>query len=180
VIREFQISVVICGWDHQNWVAWGLFNTPIDPTDDFDPDDEQFLKEDYFAADGEDGLIIDADAPMWDPRAYWLHIVEFRVRLVLKEWKWLVRNIEAGVTKWVSVLFHLVVGNQLMIHRKNNIPSQLRGHPRTARRRIWKNCSVGPFRPCNFSGTSNSGSQVRRKHGNDLSHQTVTRITSRT
>jgi hypothetical protein len=104
MIEESQISVVISGWDDQNWVGWGLFNTTSDPTDDFDPEDERELNEDYYAADGEDGPVINADDPIWDPRHYWLRIIDIRVRLVLKEWIWLVRNIEAGVITWVSML----------------------------------------------------------------------------
>jgi hypothetical protein len=104
IIEESQISVVISGWDDQNWVGWGLFNTTSDPTDDFAPEDERELNEDYYAADGEDGPVINADDPIWDPRHYWLRIIDIRVRLVLKEWIWLVRNIEAGVITWVSML----------------------------------------------------------------------------
>jgi hypothetical protein len=94
--------VVICGWDNQNWVGWGLFNTFSDPTDDFAPEDERIVNDDYYATDGEDGPVIDANDPIWDPRRYWLRIFHIRVQLVLKEWIWLVRNIEAGVVAWVS------------------------------------------------------------------------------
>jgi hypothetical protein len=104
IIRESQISVVICGWDNQNWVGWGLFNTFSDPTDDFAPEDEREINEDYYAADGENtpGPVFNPDDIMWDPRRYWLRIIDVRVRLVLKEWIWLVKNIEAGVIAWVS------------------------------------------------------------------------------
>jgi hypothetical protein len=109
-IQESQISVTICGWDNQNWVGWGLFNTSSDPTDDFAPEDERDVNEDYFATDGEGGPpIINADDPIWDPRHYWLRIIDIRVRLVLKEWIWLVRNIEAGVIAWVSLLSKVVL-----------------------------------------------------------------------
>jgi hypothetical protein len=101
-IQESQISVVICGWDNQNWVGWGMFNTLSDPTDDFALEDERIVNEDYYATDGEDGPVIDANDPIWDPRRYWLRIIDIRVQLVLKEWIWLVRNIEAGVITWVS------------------------------------------------------------------------------
>ncbi|KAH3954923.1 hypothetical protein HBI81_077290 [Parastagonospora nodorum] len=100
IIRESQISVVICGWDNQNWVGWGLFNTSSDPTDEYDPEDQRELREDYYAADGEGGTVIDADEPIWDPRRYWLRIIDVRLQLVLKEWVWLVRNLEAGVAAW--------------------------------------------------------------------------------
>jgi hypothetical protein len=94
--------VVICGWDNHNWVGWGLFNTLSDPTDDYDPEDERILNEDYFATDGEDGPVVDANDVIFDPRHYWLRIINIRVQLVLREWIWLVRNIEAGVIAWVS------------------------------------------------------------------------------
>ncbi|KAH4056241.1 hypothetical protein HBH98_032090 [Parastagonospora nodorum] len=100
IIRESQMSVVICGWDDQNWVGWGLFNTSSDPTDEFDPEDQRELREDYYAADGEDGPVVDAEDPIWDPRRYWLRIIDIRLQLVLKEWVWLVRNLEAGVAEW--------------------------------------------------------------------------------
>jgi hypothetical protein len=113
--------VVICGWDNQNWVGWGLFNTFSDPTDDFAPEDERVMKEDYYAADGEDSPEhFDANDPVWDPRRYWLRIIHIRAQLVLKEWTWLVRNIEAGVIAWVSA--HITSDyDLLMFSRKASI-----------------------------------------------------------
>jgi hypothetical protein len=110
IIQESQISVVICGWDNQNWVGWGLFNTFSDPTDDFAAEDERVVSEDYYATDGEHGPVINA---IWDPRRYWLRIVDIRVQLVLKEWIWLVRNIEEGVIAWVSA--HITSNHDLLI-----------------------------------------------------------------
>lgn len=122
VVHESQISVVISGWDNRNWAAWGFFNTSSDPTNDFDDDDEQLLNEDYFAADGEDGPVIEADSPIWDPRYYWLRIIDIRVRLVLKEWVWLVKKIKAGVVARVSaIVLHLL--HLLMVHRKGSTRS---------------------------------------------------------
>jgi hypothetical protein len=133
IIRESQISVVICGWDNQNWVGWGLFNTFSDPTDEFDPEDERIVSEDYYATDGEHGPVIDANDPIWDPRRYWLRIVDIRVQLVLKEWSWLVRNIEAGVNAWVSVPI-LSSYHVLMSSRKTSIISQVHRRHRLATR----------------------------------------------
>jgi hypothetical protein len=130
-IQESQISVVICGWDNHNWVGWGLFDTYSDPTDEFAPEDERVVEEDYFTTDGEDGPVIDANDPIWDPRKYWLRIIDIRVRSVLKEWLWLVRNIEAGVVAWVSA----TVASDcrlLMSSRKTNIPCQVHIRQRQA------------------------------------------------
>jgi hypothetical protein len=121
-IQESQISVTICGWDNQNWVGWGLFNTSSNPTDDLAPEDERIVNEDYYATDGEDGPVIDADDPIWDPRHYWLRIISIRVRLVLKEWTWLVRNIEAGVHVWVSMSFE---GLSVRLYHLENKTSHL-------------------------------------------------------
>lgn len=101
-IRNATVSVVVCGHDHTRWVAWGLSNTPCDPPT---YEEECELREDFFATDGngpEAGLVVDSDSPQWDPRRYWLRIIEIRVQIALKEWSNLVYGIEDSVRAWVS------------------------------------------------------------------------------
>lgn len=103
-IHDATISIVICGHDNRKWVGWALSNTPGDPTE---LEEECGLQEDFFAADGngpEEGIVVDSNTPEWDPRKYWLSNVEIRVRLALKEWRYLVFCIEDSVQAWVSVV----------------------------------------------------------------------------
>jgi hypothetical protein len=116
VIREAHTSIVICGWDNSKWVGWAFVNAPFDPTtqgnDEDDEDDEDegqddepvILEEDYFAVDGDGGIVHDANKPIWDPRRYWLRIIEIRILRIMKEWIWLVRFVEKGIEALVSTL----------------------------------------------------------------------------
>lgn len=106
MVREANVSVVVCGWDQQKWVCWAFSNTHSDPTtrDEEEPDEDD-MQEDFIATDGngpDDGIVIDATNPLWDARVYWLRTVDLRMRIIYKEWKWLVMNTEAAVKVWVS------------------------------------------------------------------------------
>lgn len=104
-IEDATVSIVVCGHDHTKWVAWGFSNTPCDPTTF---EEQCGLEEDFLAADGngpEEGLVVDSNYPEWDPRKYWLRSVDIRVRVALKEWRFMVYSIEHGVQVWVIAAF---------------------------------------------------------------------------
>lgn len=101
-LYEANISVVISGWDHCRWVSWTFSNTHSDPTCRKDDDE---LREDYCATDGNgpnNGKVIEADSPTWDPREYWLRVVNIRMSLICEEWRWLIMNIARHIDAWVS------------------------------------------------------------------------------
>lgn len=57
--------------------------------------------EDHLAADG--GCdVISQEHPIWDPRIYFLKLVDLRLRTVRKEWSYLVNKFVAGVRDQVS------------------------------------------------------------------------------
>lgn len=62
------------------------------------------LCEDYFAADGDTGdapgQMLDANQPIWNPRTYWLCIVEWRARRAVEEWVWVVYYMEFSMASW--------------------------------------------------------------------------------
>ncbi|KAF3006042.1 hypothetical protein E8E13_010813 [Curvularia kusanoi] len=96
MLYEANVSVVISGWDHHQWVGWAFSNTLSDPTCEDEDEEEAEVNEDYFATDGngpDDGRIVIADSPIWDPREYWLHIVNIRMVIIHKEWSWLIMNV---------------------------------------------------------------------------------------
>jgi hypothetical protein len=55
---------------------------------------------DPIASDGE-GPSPEADIPLWDPRIYYLRIVQIRLDRVLREWFWLVKTVNNAVKQWV-------------------------------------------------------------------------------
>ncbi|KAF2181077.1 hypothetical protein K469DRAFT_590492 [Zopfia rhizophila CBS 207.26] len=102
---EAQISLVICGPDEKRWVGYAFvdryFNGEDLEEDDFSYDGVQ---EDPIATDFEVDTnlpIIDANLPKWNPREYFLNIVEFRMAQVLKEWEGLVRKVQRSVRDYV-------------------------------------------------------------------------------
>jgi hypothetical protein len=111
IIREAHTSIVICGWDNSKWVGWAFINTPSGSTihdDEEDGEEDQEdepleMEEDYFAADGDGGRVQDANMPIWDPRRYWLVIIEIRILRIMQEWDLLVRFVEKGVEALVRI-----------------------------------------------------------------------------
>ena len=107
VIREANVSVVVCGWSHSKWVCWAFSNTHSDPTarNEEPAEESDIFQEDHVATDGngpEDGRVINLEDPAWCARQYWLTAVDIRMRIVHRECTWLVRSIEADVNAWVS------------------------------------------------------------------------------
>jgi hypothetical protein len=107
IIREANISVVVCGWSPSKWVCWAFSNTHDDPTARNEDQCEEFdvFEEDHIATDGNgpaDGGTINVEEIIWCARLYWLKVVAIRMRIVQKEWTWLVRSTDADVKAWVS------------------------------------------------------------------------------
>ncbi|KAI4691425.1 uncharacterized protein J4E84_003719 [Alternaria hordeiaustralica] len=113
VIRKAHTSIVICGWDKSKWVGWAFVNASLNPKLREDEEDDgegqedepEDVEEDYFAVDGDGRTcsIRDANVPIWNPRRYWLRIIELRVLRILEEWVLLVRFVEKGVEAWVGI-----------------------------------------------------------------------------
>lgn len=75
-----------------------------DGDDDEEGDDDVDVREDHFAGDGEEGLVLETDV-IWDARRYWLKIISIRVRSVLKESQWVVQNVAVEIERCVSMNF---------------------------------------------------------------------------
>jgi hypothetical protein len=96
-IHEAQISFVICGADNTRWVVYAFVDTD---SDDEELEDEILSYREFHADPLSDGEL-DANCPIWDPREYFLRIVEIRMVQVLKEWKYLARTVERSIRKYV-------------------------------------------------------------------------------
>jgi hypothetical protein len=109
-IHDAQISLGICGSDHTRWVCYAFVDTKFDEAltskrDDKSEDhqeeqDEDDITEDPIAPDSEGHAII-ADTPVYDPRGYFLRILDLRMRQILKEWTYLMKKVEDSVERYV-------------------------------------------------------------------------------
>ncbi|PSN65637.1 hypothetical protein BS50DRAFT_636380 [Corynespora cassiicola Philippines] len=114
IFHEAHASIVIWGSGPSRWVGWGFIHNEFsdppyvddDDEDEYnedDEDEEEKLKEDMFYADGntgEQGTVIAANCPIWDPRTYFLCVYESRMRIVMREWERIVENISRDVKEW--------------------------------------------------------------------------------
>ncbi|KAH8797591.1 hypothetical protein F5882DRAFT_287248 [Hyaloscypha sp. PMI_1271] len=84
-IFEAHFSFVVCGWRENCWVAYAFDNTEPDYEDPYD-------------------MILYGDPKLqiWNPREYFLTVVEARVIRAADLWETLVRGIERRITKYVS------------------------------------------------------------------------------
>ena len=95
---EAQISFSIVGSDDGRWVGCAFADTYFNDNDkNFTQSDFAYegsnANEDPIASDGK----LDANCPIMNPRAYFLTIFRIRSDQVLKEWEYLVREVERNI-----------------------------------------------------------------------------------
>lgn len=109
-IYEAQTSLVICGSDEQQWTAYAFtdcyFNaeSPLDQEFSYDE-----MQEDPIAwtceFDGAFATVVDANKPIWNPREYFLTILENQLARVVNEWEYVVRQLQRSVKQFVCSTF---------------------------------------------------------------------------
>jgi hypothetical protein len=94
-IHEAHISCVVTGSDDWRWVAYGFASAETDDCSAgfFSEDD---LERDHIAA-----RELEANAPIWRPRDYWLKVFEVRIEQVREAWEYLIYKVELGVYQYV-------------------------------------------------------------------------------
>lgn len=102
-IYQAHISLAIYGVSESRWVAYAFDNNDFNDRGfgDEDSEDEcypyKIFQEDPIALGGK----FDANAPIWDPREYFLMIFQNRIGQALQEWEYLVRWIERNIEGYV-------------------------------------------------------------------------------
>lgn len=101
---EAQSSLVICGSDETQWTAYAFSDHYFDTEDLLDEVfSYQGVQEDPIAWNTElDGIMVDANSPIWNPREYFLRILEIRIAHVRQEWTYLIRQVERYINQHVS------------------------------------------------------------------------------
>jgi hypothetical protein len=106
IIEKVCFSLVICGTDNQHYVGYAFVDRDFEnPDEDLDSSDFQYkgVNEDPIASDcGDD--IMNANLPIWDPRAYYLSVLDIRMAKILKEWRGLAWRISRRIDHFVSSL----------------------------------------------------------------------------
>lgn len=94
---------MLCGSDNRHYVGYAFIDR------DFDKDDESLDIDFPYAGVHEDPIASDcgrntlnANLPIWDPRAYFMCIFKNRITTVLKEWESIVQTIGDSIDRHVS------------------------------------------------------------------------------
>ncbi|PVH77592.1 hypothetical protein DL98DRAFT_266334 [Cadophora sp. DSE1049] len=99
-LYEAMTSVGVTGNDHWIWAAYAFVDTYYDARESVDSY-HQMKGWRQGRADPLAAGKIDADQPLWDPRMYFLKVVEIRTELVLMEWSQIMNKIEREVQQYV-------------------------------------------------------------------------------
>ncbi|KAI1641321.1 hypothetical protein F4809DRAFT_585985 [Biscogniauxia mediterranea] len=96
-IYEAQMSCLVAGTGDASWVAYGIFDTYQNGTQDEESATyyhERACIPDQAPMDPLSGGKIMADCPVWDPRIYFLQVLESRIEQVKEEWINIVHRVQ--------------------------------------------------------------------------------------
>ncbi len=93
-LYEAQASIVIIGIDHSTWTAYGTADTYFDSKVRHNSRTKG-SKGPWDPLPG--GVALDMNIPIWDPREYFLTVVESRLSGILKEWSLNIRGMEDAI-----------------------------------------------------------------------------------
>jgi hypothetical protein len=127
LIKKSHTSIVLCVWDYSKWVGYGFFNGgPVGADDEVDDEgdgegcgegdsdeaddgaeegveeNEPIPRREIFAPD-DDNHDMYSDTLIHDPRRYFLRITGVWMRFVVREYTYLVEQLEAYVEAWVRI-----------------------------------------------------------------------------
>ncbi|KAG4429355.1 hypothetical protein IFR05_015162 [Cadophora sp. M221] len=106
-LYEAVTSVGVTGSDHWTWAVYGFVDTYWDSRESVDGYHEMKGRSRGRADPLANGQI-NADEPLWDPRKYFLKVVEIRTGLVLMEWSQIINKMEREVQQSrTKLLFEL-------------------------------------------------------------------------
>lgn len=103
-IYNKRFSFVICGSDHRRWTGYAFAESePDQKVEEHSEDDGQ---EDLIAS-GSDAygtpFFVHPGNPLYDPREYFLVVLEIRMAGALKDWKTLVRWVASSIEDQVRI-----------------------------------------------------------------------------
>lgn len=112
-VYESQMSFMVTGYNKSIWAAYGLVDTYHHAVGDLrDKDSIQHYVDDFNEGDGVnwDPLSAgthDAECPVWDPREYFLLLLNARAQQVAEEWLKLVSILRQNIEDYVRRLLAL-------------------------------------------------------------------------
>ncbi|EUC44712.1 hypothetical protein COCMIDRAFT_6045 [Bipolaris oryzae ATCC 44560] len=106
-IRKVHETVLIFGCDSSEWTgyAFSSLEWSTDNINEDEDDNDEMPNEDIFATgctDYDDHHVLDASAPIWDPRVYFLSVFAIRVQIIYERYEFLISTLRLEVQDWIS------------------------------------------------------------------------------
>lgn len=114
-IWEVHETVLVFGCDNAEWTGYAFSSLGPSPEsaqeddedENEDEDDADIMPdEDHFCTGGidyDDQQVLDASAPIWDPRAYFIKVFAIRMKIIEEREVFLIRNLGTIVKKLVRL-----------------------------------------------------------------------------
>ncbi|KAH7403912.1 hypothetical protein BKA64DRAFT_463174 [Cadophora sp. MPI-SDFR-AT-0126] len=110
-LYEATTSIVVTGSDHYIWAAYAFVDTYFDSRESADGYHE-WKGQRRGRADPLAAGQINADDPIWDPREYFLKVIEIRTDLISMEWSQIINMLEAEHQQSRTNLFDTLLSNE--------------------------------------------------------------------
>jgi hypothetical protein len=99
-ILKSHISIVIIGSDPTQWAGFCFIDDDdeeagLEEAVSSNPDDLQQFSQDPIA--GDENIVVDADLPIFDPRVYFVMVVQRRIAKIHSSWRFIVDYIEQAI-----------------------------------------------------------------------------------
>ena len=102
-LHDAQVSCVVTGFNTAIWTAWVMSDTYFHDVED-SPNNKDMLE--YYDDPDEKGdpltrgaLLV--DPPLWDPREYFLKVLQIRLKQVEEEWRYITYVVKTNVKTYV-------------------------------------------------------------------------------
>lgn len=99
-VYEAHISFTVTGLDHKMWTAYAFVDSYFDELDGVQAYDEMKAPREGIMDPLTMGNL-DAQIPIWNPRLYFIRVVEIRLGQIVVEWNRILKRIEKDIEQYV-------------------------------------------------------------------------------
>jgi hypothetical protein len=102
-VYEAHFAFALTGINHRFWTAYCFVDTHFDSRDSVKTY-HKMNGDPRGTADPLAAGFLHSESPIWEPRQYFAKVVEFRIRLIEKEWNKIIEKMERDIAQYVHIL----------------------------------------------------------------------------
>lgn len=118
-LYQAQISCLVAGTDESKWIAYGFVDSYFEAEDNGRETVQQYhdsnVDDEGLHTDPLTAGFLEAEKPIWDPRVYFLAVLQIRITHIKNEWQNLILKLEGSFREYIYVSHLLRVSRDLLI-----------------------------------------------------------------